>query len=153
MFWSSSFLRVLIRTGTTRFSLVAALFLLVSLVNSSYCEKIVIRLERLYPIGVAIFEGIEIISGILRDKVLQQRPPDLFNSHGVRPICALGRHQGGLSSGRSVISVALVSMWRSISLSLILSYVEFPLPLWSARVIIEMSFCLCFDNPITQALA
>ena len=71
----------------------------------------------------------------------------------------LGRHQGGLSSsGRYVISVPRVSIYLSLSLSLSLVrwFVRSPSPSsasWSVRVIIEMSFCLCFDNPITRALA
>lgn len=44
----------------------------------------------------------------------------------------------------------------SFSLSLVGWLVRSPSPSsasWSVRVIIEMSFCLCFDNPITRALA
>lgn len=37
--------------------------------------------------------------------------------------------------------------------SLFRSHVALSLPSWPVRVIIEMSFCLCFDNPITRALA
>lgn len=76
--------------------------------------------------------------------------------------------QGGLSSGRSVISVARVSLslcgisrfssLRPTPLLLyFLSHSRFlylaPVLLYGRYVIIEMSSCRCFDNPITRAFA